>query len=225
MALDFERARFNMVEQQVRTWEVLDARVLDTLRHVKREDFVAPKHRKMAFADLALPIDGGNPNEPSETMMKPVVEGRLLQALEVGAGHSVLEVGTGSGFVTACLAHLGREVVSLDRNAHFVERARGRLSNAGIANVKLEVADAMVGYQPGRQFDRIAITGAVHAVPEFFRSWLAIGGRLFVVRGTSPAMDAVVVTRRTENDFDEQSLFETDLPYLVNAAPPKRFVL
>ena len=225
MALDFERARFNMVEQQVRTWEVLDQRVLDTLRQVKREDFVAPKHRKMAFADLALPIDGSTGNEPSETMMKPVVEGRLLQALEIGAGHSVLEIGTGSGFVTACLAHLGREVVSIDRNPAFVERARARLANAGVANVKLDVADAMTGYAPGRTFDRIAVTGAVYSLPDAFKSWLAVGGRLFVVRGVSPAMDGIVVTRRTETEFDEQTLFETDLPYLVNAAPPKRFVL
>ena len=107
----------------------------------------------------------------------------------------------------------------------FVERARARLAASGIANVKLDVADAIAGYEPGRTFDRIAVTGAVHTVPERFKQWLAVGGRMFVVRGVEPAMEAVLVTRRTETAFDEQSLFETDLAYLVNAAPPKRFVL
>lgn len=223
MALDFERARFNMVEQQVRTWEVLDTRVLDTLRTVKREDFVAAKHRKMAFADVELPIDGATAD--TDVMMKPVVEGRLLQALDVQPENCVLEIGTGSGFVTACLAHLGREVVSIDRNGTFVERARARLANAGLANVKLDLADALDGYAPGRTFDRIAVTGAVHRIPEALKSWLAVGGRMFVVRGTSPAMEAVLVTRRSATEFDEQSLFETDLAYLTHAGPPKRFVL
>lgn len=221
MSLDFERARFNMVEQQVRTWEVLDQRVLDVLRTVKREDFVPARYRKMAFADLALPIDGG---ERNETMMKPVIEGRMLQALDASDACSILEVGTGSGFITACLAQLGREVTSIDIAPRFVERAAARLAGAGIANVRLEAADA-TGYEPGRQFDVVCVTGAVFAVPERFRSWLRVGGRMFVVCGESPVMDARLVTRVTEHDYRVDSLFETDLPYLVNAAPPDRFVL
>jgi protein-L-isoaspartate(D-aspartate) O-methyltransferase len=221
MSLDFERARFNMVEQQVRTWEVLDPRVLDVLRTVKREDFVPPRYRKMAFADLALPIEGG---ERPELMMKPVVEGRMLQALDATDACSILEVGTGSGFVTACLAILGREVTSIDIEPRFLERAAARLSGAGIANVKLDAADATT-YEPGRQFDVVCITGAVFDVPERFRSWLRVGGRMFAVCGESPAMDARLITRVTENDYRADSLFETDIPYLVNAAPPKRFVL
>src|SRR5687768_14595129 len=221
MSLDFERARFNMVEQQVRTWEVLDPRVLDVLRTVKREDFVPARYRKMAFADLAMPIEG---SERGEVMMKPVVEGRMLQALDASDACSILEVGTGSGFITACLAMLGREVTSIDIEPRLVERAASRLAGAGIANVRLDVADA-TAFDPGRQFDVVCITGAVFDVPERFRSWLRVGGRMFVVCGESPAMDARLVTRVTETDYRADSLFETDIPYLANAAPPKRFVL
>ncbi|HVF35449.1 MAG TPA: protein-L-isoaspartate O-methyltransferase [Candidatus Saccharimonadia bacterium] len=221
MSLDFERARFNMIEQQVRPWDVLDARVLDVLRTVKREDFVPARYRKMAFADLALPVDGG---ERPEVMMKPTVEGRMLQALDASDACSILEVGTGSGFVTACLAQLGREVTSIDIEPRFVERAAGRLALAGISNVRLEAADAL-SWKPARQFDVVCITGAVAEVPESFRSWVRVGGRMFVVRGVSPAMDATLLTRVSETDYSAASLFETDIPYLVNAAPPKRFVL
>ena len=220
MALDFERARFNMVEQQVRTWEVLDARVLGVLRTVKREDFVPPRHRKVAFADLALPIEGG---ERPEVMMKPVVEGRMLQAVAAGESDSILEIGTGTGFITACLAELGREVTSIDIEPKFVERASQRLASAGATNVKLDVADALA-YEPGRTFDVVCVTGAVHTVPKRFLEWLAPGGRLFVVTGESPAMDARLVTR-VEGGERVESLFETDLPYLLHAEPPRRFVL
>ncbi len=219
MSLDFERARFNMVEQQVRTWEVLDQRVLDALRHVKREDFVPTRYRKMAFADVAIPLDFG------QTMMKPVVEGRTLQALEIKPEDAVLEIGTGSGFLTACLATLGREVTSVEIIGEFTERARARLAEMGVANTRLETADAIEGYKPSRQFDAICVTGAVATVPDTFRQWLAIGGRLFVIRGESPAQEAVLIRRTDDTHFSEESLFETDLPYLTHAAPPQRFTL
>jgi protein-L-isoaspartate(D-aspartate) O-methyltransferase len=219
MSLDFERARFNMVEQQVRTWEVLDPRVLDVLHHIRREDFVPTRYRKNAFTDVALPLEFG------EFMMKPVLEGRALQALQVQAEDAVLEVGTGSGFLTACLAQLGREVTSVEIHAGLSERAQGRLSSAGLANVKLDVGDAVAQWEPTREFDAVCITGAVHTVPERFKRWLRVGGRLFVVRGVAPAMEAVLITRVGAAQFAEQSLLETDLPYLINAAPPKRFAL
>jgi protein-L-isoaspartate(D-aspartate) O-methyltransferase len=219
MAIDLERARFNMIEQQVRPWDVLDPRVLETLAAIKREDFVPPRYRKMAFADLSLPIDEG------EVMMKPVVEGRVLQALEIQPGDSVLEIGTGTGFLTACLARLGREVTSVELRARFVERARSRIEAAGLTNVTCIVADAVRDYEPKREFDAICVTGAVFEIPERFRRWLAPGGRLFAIRGESPAMEAVLVTRLAAGGFALDSLFETDLPYLVNAAPPRRFAL
>ncbi len=219
MSLDFERARFNMVEQQVRTWEVLDARVLAALREVRREDFVPPRYRKLAFADLALPLDS------DVHMMKPVVEGRTLQALAVQSEDSVLEVGTGSGFLTACLAWLGREVTSVEINAGLAERARQRLAAAGRTNAKVEIADAVTAFEPNGEFDCVCVTGAVYAIPEKFKRWLRVGGRLFAVRGEAPAMQAVLVTRVGSDEFREQPLFETELEYLINAAPPRRFVL
>ena len=219
MALDFERARFNMVEQQVRTWEVLDQRVLDALRVVRREDFVPTRYRRMAFADLALPLEHG------ESMMKPVVEGRTLQALAVKAEDSVLEIGTGSGFLTACLAHLGREVASVELYGDLSERAQSRLAGAGATNVKLEVADAVLAYEPGREFDVVCVTGAMYALPDRYLKWLRPGGRLFAILGEAPAMVAMLVTRTGADAYSRESLFETDIPYLVNAAPPSRFVL
>lgn len=219
MSLDIERTRFNMVEQQVRPWDVIDLRVLDVLSRVRREDFVPADTRALAFADVELPIGHG------ERMMKPVVEGRLLQALAVQEGDSVLEIGTGSGFVTACLAALARDVTSIEIHADLAAAAEQKLVRSGVANTRVLVADALKGFTPGRRYDAIAVTGAVYREPGQFRDWLAVGGRLFVVRGESPAMDAVLVTRTGEHAFREDSLFETDLPYLVHAAPPKRFVL
>ncbi|MBL8297235.1 MAG: protein-L-isoaspartate O-methyltransferase [Rhodanobacteraceae bacterium] len=218
MSLNIERARFNMVEQQVRPWDVLDARVLAVLGDVRREDFVSAEHRQLAFADLELPLAHG------EFMMKPVIEGRVLQSLEIGAGDSVLEIGTGSGFLTACLARLGREVLSVEQHADLAATSRERLQRCGIDNVKVEVAEAVREFQPGREFDVIVLTGAVHTLPERFRSWLRPGGRLFAVTGTSPAQQAVVF-KREGTTLCETSLFETDLAYLTNAAPPKRFSL
>ncbi|HET6603349.1 MAG TPA: protein-L-isoaspartate O-methyltransferase [Xanthomonadaceae bacterium] len=218
MPIDLEQARHAMIQKQVRPWDVLDPRVLETLAAVRREDFVAPGYRKLAFADLALPLEHG------QSMMKPVVEGRLLQALDLQPHEEVLEVGTGSGFMTACLASLAREVVSIDIHADFVERARTRLSALGMTNARTSHADALE-FDPGRRFDAVAVTGAVTQVPGAFGDWLRPGGRLFVVRGHAPAMEAVVLTRVGEEHWREESLFETDLDYLIGAAPQPRFVL
>ena len=217
MSIDFQQARFAMVEQQVRPWDVLDPRVLETLMTVRREDFVPPRHRKLAFADLPLPLEHG------EVMMKPVVEGRMLQALALSPGDEVLEVGTGSGFVTACLSKLAREVTSIDRHADFVERTRARLVADGVTNVRLEVADVFE-WQPGRQFDAICLTGAVATDPERFAGWLRPGGRLFVIHGRSPVQEAILLTRDGDALLRE-SLFETDVPYLHGAEPAPQFTL
>ncbi len=219
MAMNFEQARQNMVENQVRPWEVLDLRVLDVLTQVRREDFVAPAHRNMAFADLGLPLGHG------EVMMKPVVEGRVLQALELQDTDEVLEIGTGAGFLTACMAKLARQVTSVDIHADFIATAGERLGKAGIANVRLEVAEAVDAYQPRGVFDAVVVTGAVHIVPERFVRWLKTGGRMFVVRGDSPAQQALLLTHEGDGRYREESLFETDLPYLAHAAPARRFVL
>jgi protein-L-isoaspartate(D-aspartate) O-methyltransferase len=219
MPLDFERARFNMVEQQVRPWEVLDPRVLDVMGKVRREDFVPTRWRKLAFADVEIPLGHG------ETMNKPVLQGRILQALEVQPCDTVLEIGTGSGYLTACLAHLGREVVSIEQHADLAERARARLAEAGLANAQIDVGNALSDWEPGRRFDAIAVNGAVETIPPRLLEWLNPGGRLFIVRGTAPAMEAVLLTRDAASGFATDSLFETDIPYLNHAAPPQRFVL
>ena len=217
MSMNLEQARFAMIEQQVRPWDVLDPRVLAALMAVHREDFVPDAHRQLAFVDLPLPLDHG------EVMMKPVVEGRMLQALNLEPGDEVLEIGTGSGFITACLSRLARGVVSVERHADFTARAAQRLGAIGVTNVRLETADALA-WQPGRQFDAIAVTAAVVEIPEIFIQWLKPGGRLFAVRGYSPVQEAVRATRRGEAmHFD--SLFETDVPYLHGAEPVPRFTL
>ena len=217
MNIDFARARETMVEQQVRPWDVLDARVLETIATLPREVFVADALRNLAYADTELPLGHG------EAMMKPVLEGRTLQSLLPQSHESVLEIGTGSGYLTACLARLCREVVSLERHADLADAARARLTAQGIANADVVAADAFA-WTTDRTFDAICITGAVDSIPARFTDWLKPGGRLFVVRGRSPAMEAVLV-HRDVNGLRTESLFETDLPYLVGAAPAPAFVL
>ena len=215
--MDYAKARELMVEQQVRPWDVLDPRVLDTLATLPREAFVPQAHRNLAYADLALPL------AHDEFMMKPVIEGRVLQALALDPADDVLEIGTGSGYLTACLGRLAREVVSLERHADLADAARDVLSQQQVNNAQVVTADAF-SWTTDRRFSAIVVTGAVDTVPQRFIDWLQPGGRLFVVRGRSPAMEAVLV-RNDVNAGRIQSLFETDLPYLVGAAPAPTFQL
>lgn len=217
MTMNFEQARRNMVEQQVRPWEVLDARVLNLFETIQREDFVPVRYRKMAFTDMNIPLDHG------EVMMKPVVEGRMLQAVDLQPDETVLEIGTGSGFVTACLAHLASEVVSVDIHASFNEAAGRRLQEQGIDNVSLFTGDVMQGWQPEQAQDVVVVTGSVPAIPEAFLGWVNPGGRLFCITGQSPAMEAMLLTRIDATEWRRESLFETDLPPLVNSVKPPEF--
>ncbi len=219
MAMNFDQARQNMVENQVRPWEVLDGRVLEVLGRVRREDFVAPAHRQLAFADLCLPIGHG------EVMMKPVVEGRVLQALDLKPEDRVLEIGTGSGFLTACLANLATHVTSVDVHADFTAAAGQRLQAASIGNVQLVTGEAMNAWQPQGSFDALVVTGAVYRIPDRFLGWLNPGGRLLAIRGESPVQQVMLLTHEGNGRYREESLFETDLPYLAHAEPPRPFVL
>lgn len=217
MSMNFEEARSNMVEQQVRPWEVLNGRVLELLETTQREDFVPVRYRKLAFADLAIPLDH------DQCMMKPVVEGRLLQALELKPDETVLEIGTGSGFITACLAQMAKHVVSVDIFEQFSTGAAAKLKEKGIQNVELETGDVMSGWQPEQAHDVVVVTGSVPVVPEHFRGWVNPGGRLFVVCGESPAMEAKLLTRLNATQWREESLFETDLARLINAEKEPEF--
>jgi protein-L-isoaspartate(D-aspartate) O-methyltransferase len=217
MTMNVEHARHAMIEQQVRPWDIVDLQVLAAMSAVPREIFVPAAYRDLAFADTALPIGHG------ETMFKPVLEGRTLQALKLQANDEVLEVGTGSGYITACLASLCRSLVTVDLHADFIAGAKERLAALDLNNVRFEQADALA-FDPGQQFDAIAVTGAVTDVPPSFLNWLRPGGRLFIIRGQSPVQEAVCLTR-TAQGFDTESLFETDIPYLVGAQPVDRFSL
>ena len=217
MTLDFAKAREAMVEQQVRPWDVLDPRVLNVLLRLPREAYVPEAHRALAYADIALPLAHG------ESMMKPVVEGRLLQALALDGTEDVLDIGTGSGFLAACLGQLGRSVTSIERHADLAAQAQATLLAQGATYVSVVHADAFTS-EPGRQFDAIVVGGAVDAIPERFLGWLRPGGRLFAVRGRAPAMEAVLV-HADVNGPRIESLFETDLAYLAGAAPAPAFAL
>jgi protein-L-isoaspartate(D-aspartate) O-methyltransferase len=212
-------ARRNMVENQVRPWDVLDARVLDVLAALPREVFAPPAYAALAYADVTLPIGH------DEVMLKPVVEGRALQALLPLATERVLEIGTGTGYFATCLARLGAHVTSIDRRADFVEAAATRLRSLAIDNVDCLHADALAGFTPGGSFDAIAVTGAVAELPPVFGEWLKPGGRMFVIRGVEPAMQAVLLQRAADGGWIEDRLFETDVPYLAGAEPTPQFNL
>jgi protein-L-isoaspartate(D-aspartate) O-methyltransferase len=217
IAPDYAKARENMVEQQVRPWDVLDVRVLDVLSELPREAFVPPAFRALAYADLPVPLGHG------QAMLKPVVEGRMLQSLALQPSDEVLEVGTGSGYASACLGRRVRDVVSLEIVPELAAGARACLDAQGLGrNVRIEVADAM-RYDTDRRFDAICLSAAVDALPEHFARWLRPGGRLFFVDGRAPAMNAKLL-RNDVNGQRIESLFETELPYLVGAAPTPEFL-
>jgi len=220
MTFDFNAAREAMVEQQIRPWDVLDMRVLDVLARLPREAFVRDADKPLAYADLALPIGHG------ETMMKPVLEGRTLQALALEPTDEVLEIGTGSGFLTACMASLARSVVSLEQHPDLAATARARLTEQAITNARVLHADALAWDTPQR-FDAICVTAAVDTLPARFLTWLRPGGRMFIVRGRAPAMEAVLVSQHSHdvNAPQVESLFETELAYLTGAAPSPEFTL
>lgn len=209
--MDFEKARVNMIEQQIRPWEVLDQDVLDLLASLHREDFVPEVYRRVALADVSIPIGHG------EITMTPKSEARLLQSLLLEPGDRVLEIGTGCGYLTALLAKSVHEVISVDIYPDFTDRARSKLAQHGISNVRLETGDAIQGLPMMAPYDAIAVTGSVPVLTGDFQSQLAPGGRLFVIVGTSPVMEALLITRVGEQEWTSENLFETDLPALIGA--------
>lgn len=216
--MDFERARFNMVEQQIRPWDVLDPSVLDLLFRVHREDFVPPQHRALAFADMEIPLGHG------ETMLAPKIEARMLQELALTGAERILEVGTGSGYMTALLASLGRHVYSVEIIPEFSASAAARLRAHGITNVTLETGDAARSWDRHSPYDAIVLTGSVPLLPEAFPMSLAVGGRLIAVVGEPPVMEARLVTCISAGACRSVALFETCIAPLKNALQPERFV-
>ena len=215
--MNVELARRQMIEQQVRAWSVLDERVLGAMAQVRRELFVPDGFREVAFADTNIPLGHG------QSMLTPKVEGRVLQSLELGATDQVLEVGTGSGFLSACLARLAHHVRSLEIFPDLSARAVENLRASGISGVSVETLDAMTMAEENR-YDAIAVTGSLPAYDERFQRALKVGGRLFVVLGDAPVMDALLIRRLARDQWVRESLFETILEPLVNAPQPSRFL-
>ncbi len=215
---DFEQARVTMIESQVRTWEVLDQSVLDLLLVVRREEFVPEKHRALAFADMEIPLGHG------EAMLSPKLEARMVQELGILKTDKVLEVGTGSGYVTALCAKLGGQVVSVERIAEFSQSAARKLAGHGIQNVQLVVGEAPEGWPSAGPYDVILLTGSLPFMPDTLQNQLRPGGRLLAVVGEPPVMTAMLVTRISDHAFNSVGLFETGIPPLRNIRQPERFV-
>jgi len=216
--MNFDVARAQMLGQQLRAWEVLDDRALRAFAETPREDFVPREYRDLAFADTEIPLTKG------QAMLAPKVEGRILQALQVEPIDEVFVVGTGSGYLTACLARLAKRVTSVDIFPDFATAAAPKLAACGIRNVELKTADALSLSYPGR-FDAIAVTGSVPTLDDHFVSMLRPQGRLFIVVGREPAMEARLITLQPNGTTTTESLFETVLAPLVNAERPEPFVL
>jgi len=214
---DVTAARRQMIEQQVRAWDVLDMQVLSVMERVPREEFAPPPYRDLAFADMCVPLGHG------QSMLMPKLEGRILQSLAIQPEDSVLEIGTGSGYFAACMAGLARRVRTLEIFPDLAESARENLARTGVANVTVETLDAMT-LGPGTQYDVIAVTGSLPMHDPRVEQALAVGGRLFVAVGQGPVMEARLVTRTGRDSWQRVSLFETVMDPLLNAQRPSEFV-
>ncbi len=212
-----EQAQFNMVEQQIRPWEVLDQHVLDLMAATPRADYVPAAQRAMAFMDINIPLDHG------AVMLQPKMEARLLQALEITKNDKILLVGTGTGHLASLLATLGKQVLAVDINSEFTAMAEKNLAAHHITNVTLVTGDAAAGWDTDQPYDVIFITGSLPVLPDSFRDTLAVGGRMVAIVGKAPVMEAKLIKRRNEHGWSETDLFETEIPALNNATPTDTF--
>jgi len=217
--VDLAVARENMVEQQLRTWEVLNERILDLLERIPREHFTPKAYTNLAYADMQVPLGHG------EVMLEPKVEGRLLQALDPQPHERALEIGTGSGYLSTCLAQLCGHVTSVDIRPDFTDMAQENLERNGVHNVHLETGDACRGWDDGRQYEVIAVTGSLPEHHDGFQQRLTQGGRLFMIVGKPPIMEALLITRVGEDQWATESLFDTSAPALVGAPSTQPFDL
>ncbi len=216
-ALNFEQARFNMVEQQIRPWDVLDDRVLNLITHTPREHFVPSRYHNLAFADVRIPLGEG------QFMLNPNLEGRILQSLMLTETDRVLLVGTGSGYLAACLSKLAKEVIAVEIIDALTQKAHSNLVALGITNVTCVTGNAALDWAQHGDFDAIALTGALPTLPMSWKQRLTLNGRLFAVVGKPPIMEALLVTRTGEQTWTSESLFDTELAYLRHAEPAPQF--
>jgi len=216
--LNFTQARFNMIEQQVRPWEVLDQQVLDVMSQIPREAFVPDAYAHLAFADIEIPL------AHNQVMMPPKLEGRVVQSLLLKPTDRVLEIGTGSGYVTALLAALANHVDTVDAFIDFVEDSRTKLAAHHIKNVTCHAGDAVNGWNTHIRYDAIILTGSVPILKPHWQAQLAIDGRLFAIVGQAPIMEAKLITRINEHEWIEDSLFETSIPAIMGAPKLNAFV-
>ncbi|KQV50889.1 protein-L-isoaspartate O-methyltransferase [Massilia sp. Root335] len=215
--MNIEQARFNMIEQQIRPWNVLDQDVLDLLHVVKREQFVPAAYQNLAFADVEIPLPGG------DTMLAPKFEARILQEVGVKKHETVLEIGTGSGYMAALLAHRAAKVTTVEINPETAELAKKNLANAGIHNVTVETGNGAQGWEKAAPYDAIVISGALEVLPEAILKQVKVGGRIAAIVGQAPVMEASIITRTGENTYSTIKVFETNVRYLTGAPVPSHF--
>ncbi len=219
--MNYEQARFNMIEQQIRPWEVLDSQVLALLAVIKREDFVPTAYKALAFADMEIPLS--SPQQPGQCMLSPKVEARILQDLALQKHEKALEIGTGSGYMAALLGHRCSHVISLEIDAALAQTARGNLQKAGIHNAEVRTADGAAHHSNDDLFDAIVLSGSVAEVPSSLLALLKIGGRLSAIVGDEPVMRATLVTRVGDAAWRTTQAWDTVAPRLTGFAEPSKF--
>jgi protein-L-isoaspartate(D-aspartate) O-methyltransferase len=220
--MNIEQARFNMIEQQIRPWNVLDTDILDLLHVVKREQFVPAEYQNLAFADAEIPLPGG------QAMLNPKIEARILQDIGLKKHENVLEIGTGSGYMAALMAHRAAKVTTVEVNPEIKELAEKNLAKAGISNVVVELGNGAAGWKQGANdggasYDVIVISGALEVLPEAFLKQVKVGGRIAAIVGEPPAMEFNIVTRTGENSWNTVKVFETNVKYLTGAPAVSHF--
>jgi protein-L-isoaspartate(D-aspartate) O-methyltransferase len=215
--MNIEQARFNMIEQQIRPWNVLDQDVLDALVVVKREEFVPAACKSLAFVDTEIPLGHG------EAMFTPKLEARLLQEVQLKKHETVLEIGAGSGYMAALLAHKGRHVTTVEILPELKAMAESNLAKAGVTNATVELGNGAQGWANGAPFDVIVISGALEVLPEAFLKQVKVGGRIAAILGQAPVMSCNIITRVSETAYDTVKVFETNVKYLSSAAPLSHF--
>ena len=215
--MNIEQARFNMIEQQIRPWNVLDQDVLDTLVVVKREHFVPEAAKALAFVDTEIPLGGG------EAMFTPKLEARLLQEIQLKKHETVLEIGTGSGYMAALLGHKARAVTTVEISSELKALAEANLDKAGVSNVTVEQGNGAQGWDKGAPYDVIVISGALEVLPEAFLKQVKVGGRIAAIIGQAPVMSCNIITRVSDTGYDTVKVFETNVKYLADAAAHSHF--